>query len=103
MFKVLLVCFRMCKIPTPFLPAAAFNKINDLAALIMFCNFTQVKMPKVVFNQSLEGLKVLHSYMLECEATKLTEEQFLNNLLKNPLENLSSLKSFFTKLPSHSW
>ena len=37
MFKVLLVCFRKCKIPTPFLPAAALNKINDLAALIMFC------------------------------------------------------------------
>ena len=37
MFKVLLVCFRMCKIPTPFLPSVGLNKINDLAALIMFC------------------------------------------------------------------
>ena len=80
------------------------NLLNlyNIAAYLFF-NYTQVKMPKAVFNQSLEGLKVLHSYMLECDATTLTEEQFFNNLLKDPFENLSSLKSFFTKLPSYSW
>jgi len=72
-------------------------------AIYIYFNFTQKKMPKALFNQTLDGLKGLHSYMLECEATTLTEEQFLNNLRIDFKENSSSLKCFFTKLPSHSW
>ena len=80
------------------------NLLNlyGIAAYLLF-NFTQVKMPKALFNKSVEAIKVLHSYMSECEATTLTEEQFLNNLLENPLDNRSSLQSFFSKLPNLRW